>query len=117
MNPNSAVLYQDTHILIQDVFGELMQEKPLPKITVKDICERAKIHRSTFYAHFEDINDLYARSILFILARFFQGSKESGEWQIRESLLEQLSFLYEYRHVIQTSTAKTDMAAMFYSYQ
>ncbi|EKC69722.1 TetR family HTH transcriptional regulator [human gut metagenome] len=32
--------------------------KPLEKITVKELCESARINKSTFYAHYKDIYDL-----------------------------------------------------------
>lgn len=35
-----------------------MSEKPLPSITVAELCIRAEINRSTFYAHYSDIYDL-----------------------------------------------------------
>ena len=41
----------------------LMEDKPLNKITVREICERAQVNRSTFYAYHADIYDLY-RTIL-----------------------------------------------------
>lgn len=40
---------------IIDAFWELLEEKPLSKITVKDIVERCQINRNTFYYHFRDI--------------------------------------------------------------
>lgn len=36
-------------------FWELLEEKPLSKITVKDIVERCQVNRNTFYYHFQDI--------------------------------------------------------------
>lgn len=36
-----------------------MDEKPMEKITVSEIIERANVGRSTFYSHFEDVYDLY----------------------------------------------------------
>lgn len=38
-------------------FGELMREKPLEKLTVNDLCDRAGVRRATFYKHFKDKND------------------------------------------------------------
>lgn len=32
----------------------LMEERPFQELSVVDICERAMVHRTTFYAHFED---------------------------------------------------------------
>lgn len=47
-----------TRELIVKVFTELLDEKPIKKITVKDIVERCNINRNTFYYHFQDIPSL-----------------------------------------------------------
>lgn len=47
-----------TNKLLSDALLELMSEKPFEKISVMDICEKAMVHRATFYAHFEDKYDL-----------------------------------------------------------
>lgn len=44
--------------LIQRAFLELLQEKPCEKITVTDIAQRADLNRSTFYAHYPDVQGL-----------------------------------------------------------
>lgn len=44
-------------IIIKTLF-ELLNEKPLAKITVKDIVERCGVNRNTFYYHFRDISDV-----------------------------------------------------------
>ena len=44
--------------LILGALRELLLEKGYKKITVTDIVERADIGRATFYAHFEDKEDL-----------------------------------------------------------
>ncbi|HIX58960.1 MAG TPA: TetR/AcrR family transcriptional regulator [Candidatus Blautia gallistercoris] len=43
---------------IINAFLELRAKKPLEKITVKELCEHAWIHKSTFYSHYTDIYDL-----------------------------------------------------------
>ena len=43
---------------IKNAFIELRSGKPLEKITVKELCESARINKSTFYAHYKDIYDL-----------------------------------------------------------
>ena len=40
--------------LLLRALSDLLQEKPFDEIRVKDLCQRAMVHRSTFYAHFED---------------------------------------------------------------
>mgnify|MGYP002232716980 CR=1 FL=1 len=42
---------------IKNAFIELRSRKPLEKITVKELCESARINKSTFYAHYKDIYD------------------------------------------------------------
>lgn len=42
--------------LIRTAFLELIQEKPVSRITVTDIVKRADVNRSTFYAHFPDVH-------------------------------------------------------------
>lgn len=44
--------------MIRTAFQELLKEKPLEKITVTDIVNRADINRSTFYAHYADVRGL-----------------------------------------------------------
>ena len=44
-------------VLKQSLMG-LMQEKPLAKITIKELCLRADVNRCTFYAHYADQYDL-----------------------------------------------------------
>lgn len=53
---------------IQDVFCEMTKEKKLNEITVKELCTKADINKSTFYLHYRDIYDL-ADSIQSILIR------------------------------------------------
>lgn len=44
--------------VIKDSFLELIQDNPYSKITIKKICQTAEISRSTFYLHFDSINDV-----------------------------------------------------------
>lgn len=48
-----------TRHTIVEAFGQLLHEKPMNKITVKDISERCGINRNTFYYHFRDIPALF----------------------------------------------------------
>ena len=38
-----------TRKIIKESFYTLLREKPVEKITVKELCEKAEINRSTFY--------------------------------------------------------------------
>jgi AcrR family transcriptional regulator len=39
---------------IKKAFFELLEEKGFEAITIKDITEKARINRGTFYAHYHD---------------------------------------------------------------
>lgn len=47
-----------TKEIIARTFTELLEEKPMSKVTVKDIVERCGVNRNTFYYHFRDIPDV-----------------------------------------------------------
>jgi AcrR family transcriptional regulator len=43
-----------THKLLWEALMALLAEQAFEEITVKQICERAMVHRTTFYKHYED---------------------------------------------------------------
>lgn len=43
-----------TKKLMKDALLELMEEKPLERISVTDVCRVADVNRSSFYAHYQD---------------------------------------------------------------
>jgi AcrR family transcriptional regulator len=47
-----------TQMVLRDSLMESMKEKPITKITIKELCEKADINRTTFYAHYRDQYDL-----------------------------------------------------------
>lgn len=47
-----------TKTMIRDALIDLLNEQPLEKISITDICERADVNRSTFYAHYDDVSAL-----------------------------------------------------------
>jgi len=47
-----------TRMIIEQCFLDLLQEKPVSKITVTELCEKARINRATFYKHYQDVPQL-----------------------------------------------------------
>ena len=47
-----------TKTLMKTALLELLETKVLEKITVTDICQRADVNRSTFYAYYTDVGGL-----------------------------------------------------------
>lgn len=52
---------QRTRQLLQQALFDLTLEKGFASVTVRDIAERAKVNRSTFYRHYLDKYDLLAQ--------------------------------------------------------
>lgn len=59
MKTDARVRY--TRMVIENTFLELLQEKPVSRITVAEICRRSHINRTTFYHHYMDPLDLMER--------------------------------------------------------
>ena len=45
--------------ILHETLVELLSEMPLSRVTIKELCGRADLNRSTFYAHYQTIDDLY----------------------------------------------------------
>ncbi len=59
---NSDLRVIKTRNALKKAMSELIKEKPLDKISVIDICNRALVNRATFYSHYEDKYALFEES-------------------------------------------------------
>ncbi len=75
MNQKNNKRRRESREKIQAAFLELIQTKPISRITVAEICAKTGLNRSTFYANYQDVYDLAD--------------------QIRNQLVQNLSELYE----------------------
>ena len=76
---------------------KLIEHKDYENISIGEICKNAGINRSTFYAHYDDINDL----IINIESKFAKGTADIfnyGERQTHEAMIEMFSFVKENKH-------------------
>lgn len=55
---------------MDEAFLEILEKKDFAYITVKEICAAAGVNRSTFYLHYETLDDLLSESISHINERF-----------------------------------------------
>lgn len=62
--------YYNTALLMNEALLLLLEKKEYEFITVKEICEKAGVNRSTFYLHYESIEDLLMETIDLINKRF-----------------------------------------------
>lgn len=63
-----------TQKLLWEALIALLEHQDFEAISVKDICDRAMIHRTTFYKHYEDKYDLLLKGMSEIYAALVAGS-------------------------------------------
>ncbi len=82
-----------TRKVIQEAFQKLLTEKPLARITVKEVCDLAGINRGTFYKHYLDCYDLMEKLQDEAVANFeslLETMEASGIQNVIVSILEAL---------------------------
>lgn len=64
--------YFATAVRMDKAFLELIEKKDFAYITVKEVCEKAGVNRSTFYLHYETLCDLLAESAQYLIDEFVE---------------------------------------------
>lgn len=84
-----------TKMMLKSSIAELLNEKPLEKITVKEICEKADINRGTFYSHYSDQYDLYNSIVDELLDGIFD---RLGDFMTNDGdvLVDSITNVYDY---------------------
>ena len=62
--------YFNTALLMDEALLSLLEKKDFEFITIKEICEKAGVNRSTFYLHYETPNDLLAECLEYVNKQF-----------------------------------------------
>ena len=71
--------YLNTAARMDEAFLALLEKKDFAGITVKEICERARVNRSTFYLHYETIADLLSESAEYLYDQFMKTIKPNAD--------------------------------------
>ena len=119
--------YYATAARMDEAFLKLLEEKDFAYITVKEICERAGVNRSTFYLHYETVNDLLTESARYIINKLIANMpQDSAEFIERiqtrpleelrlitpEYLTPYLNFIKEHRRIFRTSVEHSSVLGM-----
>ena len=62
--------YFNTAACMDKALLALLEKKDFAYITVKEVCQKAGVNRSTFYLHYESMADLLAESIEYLKKQF-----------------------------------------------
>ncbi len=62
MNKSESKYYNTSHLMNQALI-ELLNKKDYEFLTIKEICKKAGVNRSTFYLHYDNIDDLLSETI------------------------------------------------------
>ena len=88
---------------ILNALTELLEQKAIEEITVKEITDLAGINRGTFYLHYIDKFDLFEKSVNQLLLEFRKmgtfiiskaSTKDSGEQ--KEEIIQKITSVFEY---------------------
>lgn len=71
---------------IADAMKRLMEQKPMAKIRVDDICRLCRLNRNTFYYHFQDKYDLVNWIFQTEATKIVKNCGQAKEWDLLESL-------------------------------
>ena len=90
--------YFSTAILMDEALIHLLEKKDIEYIRAKEICEKAGVNRSTFYLHYESVDDLLEESMKYINNKFVSYFDENtSEFinKIQDSSPEDLNLITE----------------------
>lgn len=85
MNKNETK-YLNTARLMNEALLLLLEKKNYEFITVKEICEKAGVNRSTFYLHYETIDDLLTESLTYLINK--RNDKYKGKELLDKNIIE-----------------------------
>lgn len=84
-----------TKKMMKEALLELLEKKPLEKITVTEICESADVNRSTFYSYYEEIGDVLQEIEADLLEALPQFPGTTA-WESEAGFLSALEDFFEY---------------------
>ena len=124
--------YFSTAARMDEALLELLEQKDFAYITVKELCARAGVNRSTFYLHYETLADLLAESAQHIIDRFVAAMPHDTQEFLRklperpveelylitpEYLVPYLTYVKEHRRVFRTTVEQASALRMTDAYE
>lgn len=76
--------YYNTACLMDDALILLLAKKDFEYITVKEVCNKAGVNRSTFYLHYETMNDLLEETAQYVLKNFYLQMQSTDDFNMAD---------------------------------
>ena len=80
---------------IEAALLKLLQKKTIYKITVTELCQVARIHKSTFYRHYLDIPDLQNKVLQARFSDTFDSMHYGNFFDAPETFLAELDYAFQ----------------------
>lgn len=124
--------YFNTAACMDEALLALLEKKEFAYITVKEVCQKAGVNRSTFYLHYESMADLLSESVEYLKKQFlayFAPSTVNILPRIRDCPLDELflitpeylapylRYIQEHRRLFQTAVENSAILRLEDSYQ
>ncbi|MGI6535163.1 MAG: TetR/AcrR family transcriptional regulator [Eggerthellaceae bacterium] len=88
-----------TRMVLKQALSELLQQKHLDKVTVKELCQKADINRTTFYRNYQDVYDLYGDMERELVEQSFEsGDMAADRFRMLHVIYENQAFYQEFFH-------------------
>lgn len=129
MNKQESKYFNTAHFFDEALIN-LLDKKQYEYISVKEICEEAGYNRSTFYLHYETINDLLKETLEYINNKFNENFGNSNNFALeinnknKESLIfindeylrPYLTFIKENKKIFSLSFSHPEIVDSFNKY-
>lgn len=97
MNVKNNARYKISNEKIETAFLTLILNHKYEDITISQVCSQAGINRSTFYCHYDDINDLVIK-IESKFAKSMASIFNYGERQTHEAFVDMFTFIKDNKY-------------------
>ncbi len=118
--------YFNTARLMNTALIYLLEKRELDKITVKEICEKAGVNRSTFYLHYESIADLLVETVenlgkdfknQFLQTSILKSNDKPQMLLTEEYLIPYLNFVKDNRRILKTIHSRPEIFDVEQTYE
>lgn len=113
MNPKNSKYFQTAEDFDQALLA-LLAKKDFEYITVKELCKKTGVNRSTFYLHYQNMNDVLDETLSLLSHRFLSSFEKTDKPQelvltTQKYLIPYLNFVKENKTAYQLAFEKPEV--------